>query len=118
MKVQPPAESLHQELSRLSLALRVNVCVCVCESVCVYVCISYHVCGVCFHTRQEGKAPPLLVFHSTAFVIGQSQDFFNSTLEPFVLTCHDDQVDKRKHKMVRETLRVDCLVVFTRPVTA
>lgn len=65
------------------------------------VCVSHHVSGVCFHTRKQGKPPPLLVFHSTAFVIGQSQKFFNTTQPPFVLTWHDDPADKRKQREER-----------------
>lgn len=64
-----------------------------------------------------GKTPPLIVFHSAAFVIGRSQEFFNATFAPFALTRRDDQADKRKHGAGKDTRRVDCLVVFTRPVT-
>lgn len=64
---------------------------------CMCVCVSLTMSALCAFTPGErGKAPPLLVFHSAAFVIGQSQEFFNNTLAPCVLTCHDDQADKKK----------------------
>lgn len=69
MKVQPPAESFHQELSRLSLGICVNVCICVCESVCL--CI----CGVCFHTRQEGKPHYYYCFIAQLLLLDKVRSF-------------------------------------------
>lgn len=93
MKVQPPAESFHQELSRPSLGVCLNVCTII---PCLW-CVLSHQAG--------GKTPPLLVSHSAALVIGQSREFFNTTLAPLVLTRRDDQADKKKHDTGRGTQR-------------
>ena len=112
MKVQPPAEAFQQELSRPSLGIRVkSMCSAIgriCAHVCVCVCVTRYAWGVCFHTHVAGKTSPLLMFHSAAFVVGQSHEFFNIALASFVLTCHDDPADKRKH------VQVECLIVCSR----
>lgn len=113
MKVQPPAGSFHHKLSRHSLGVCVNVFL----YMCVHVCASFTMSALCALTLGGRENPAIISVHSTAFVIGQSQEFFNSTLAPVILTCHDDRVDKRKHDIARDTQRVDFLIVFTRPAT-
>lgn len=75
-----------------------------CVRLCKRECVGISPWPWCVLSHQAGgKTPPLLVFHSTAFVIGRSQEFFNTTLAPFVLTCHDDQADQ-ENKTWGETL--------------
>lgn len=51
MKMQPPAESFHQELSRPSFGITAYLSM----QDCVCVCVSHHVWGVFFHPWLEGK---------------------------------------------------------------
>lgn len=82
-----------------------HTCVCMCHLLRLWCVFSHQVAG---------KTPPLLMFHSAAFVVGQSHEFFNIALASYVLTCHDDPADKRKHDVGRDTQQVECLIVCSR----
>lgn len=58
MKVQPPAESFHQDLSRPSLGVCENVCVFVYVRMCVYVSLTMSV--VCAFTLGGRENPTII----------------------------------------------------------